>query len=185
MRPMRPSPRSRSSHARCSRHPTRLCTCSMSTRPPYHASWLRSWSRASSAPGAQIFVATVASARRPSSAAASARSAPPYIGEESNSRTPASRAAATTVRASRSSESNVLHVPSPTTGPRRRSSITGYGSCSRSSRPTFSSRAARKRGAPPGRDRLRSLAATSLTYSDVPHVPPRAPKGGTSPLRST
>src|SRR4029453_12377481 len=74
--------------------------------------------------GAQIFVATVASSRRPTSAAAGDRSAGPYIGPESMSRVPAPQAAETTSRPSSSSPPNVFHVPSPTTGPRRRSSIT-------------------------------------------------------------
>ena len=51
-------------------------------------------------------------------------SAPPYIGDESTSLVPAATAAPTTSRASRASAPNVFHVPSPTTGPNRRSSIT-------------------------------------------------------------
>jgi hypothetical protein len=71
---------------------------------------------------AQIFVAKVASERRPSSAAPRDRSAAPYIGDESKTPTPAPNAAFTTSRASDSSSSNVANVPSPTTGPSFRSS---------------------------------------------------------------
>src|SRR3954453_14162258 len=74
-------------------------------------------------PRDQIFVATTASSRRPSSASESELSAPPYIGDESNTRAHASSAAPTTSVASEASPLNVFHVPSPTTGPSRRSSI--------------------------------------------------------------
>jgi hypothetical protein len=53
-----------------------------------------------STPPDQIFVATSASPRRPSSAADTDASAPPYIGDESTSRIPAPKAASTTSRAS-------------------------------------------------------------------------------------
>ena len=72
-----------------------MCTCSTSTRP-YHSSWRAKCARPSSTDGDQIFVATNAPSRRPSSARASDASAPPYIGDESTSRVPASHAAATT-----------------------------------------------------------------------------------------
>ena len=78
----------RSSHSRCSRHATRLCTCSISTRPPNHSSCART------ARGPPRRSPPRSSSRRthvgatPSSAAPSERSAPPYIGDESTSRTP-------------------------------------------------------------------------------------------------
>ena len=122
IRPILPASRSASSHGRCSSHATRLWICSTSTRPN-QASWSAYWRRASSADGLQIFVSTTASSRRPSSARPSECSAAPYIGDESKQRLPASSAAPTTSRASGSSPLNVFHVPSPTTGPRRRSSI--------------------------------------------------------------
>src|SRR6266550_5577377 len=65
----------------------------------------------------------VVSPRRGASTAPSDDSAPRYIGEESNTPHPASNAASTTVRAAPASPPNVFHVPSPTTGPSRRSSI--------------------------------------------------------------
>ncbi len=50
---MRPASRSASSHGRCWRHATRLCTCSISTCPN-QSSWSASWARASSTDDAQI-----------------------------------------------------------------------------------------------------------------------------------
>src|SRR5204863_982716 len=66
--------------------------------------------------------ATTVPSRRSRNASASDSSAAPYIGEVSNTRVPASSAASTTARAIARSPPKVLHVPSPTTGPSRRSS---------------------------------------------------------------
>jgi hypothetical protein len=71
----------------------------------------------------EIFVATTASSRLPSSARASDSSASPYIGDVSSTRQPADVAASTIDRASARSPRNVPDVPRPTTGPRRRSSM--------------------------------------------------------------
>src|SRR5207237_9417283 len=71
----------------------------------------------------QIFGARPTGPRRASSAEASDASAAPYIGEVSTTRQPPATAASTIRPASSASPSNVLQVPSPTTGPRRRSSI--------------------------------------------------------------
>ena len=75
--------RSASSHGRCSRQATRLCTCSTSTRPNQRQ-LARELLAPSSTEPAQIFVATTRPSRRPSRAVASDSSAPPYIGDESN-----------------------------------------------------------------------------------------------------
>jgi hypothetical protein len=91
-------------------------------RPNQPSCWSKC-ARPSSTERDQIFVATIISSRLPSSAAASDASAPPYIGDESTSRPPGSNAASTTRRASAASLSKVRHVPRPTTGPSRRSSI--------------------------------------------------------------
>src|SRR5438067_3390469 len=91
----------------------------MSTRPSKSPSWARNWARPSSTDRVQILVATMASERRSPSARESTLSARPYIGEESTRRVPAANATSTTSRATCSccrERSNVLHVPSPTTG---------------------------------------------------------------------
>jgi len=72
---------------------------------------------------AQILVATATPWRQSRTMPLSARSAPSYIGDVSTTRQPPSRAASTTSRANAASSSKVAQVPSPTTGPSRRSSI--------------------------------------------------------------
>ena len=75
-RPMRPASRSASSHGRCSCHATRLCTCSISTRPK---SELRVDCAAPRRAGVQIFVATAS----PRGGRRAPRRAPPPRGRTS------------------------------------------------------------------------------------------------------
>ena len=91
---------------------------------PEEAALLSYCARPSSTLGVQIFVATVVSSRRDRRAQ---RRATPAHGRTSATsrrrRHPQPSAASTTARARATSPSNVRYVPSPTTGPSRRRSI--------------------------------------------------------------
>ena len=86
----------------------RGCAPARSRFAPYQRSWRLELVAPLVGRRAQIFVATAARSRRPSSAAASERSAEPYIGDESTTRQPASSGGADDVACKPSSSSNVL-----------------------------------------------------------------------------
>ena len=173
-----PASRSSSSHGRCSRHATRLCTCSISTRPN-QSSWFAELVLSLLERGCPDLRRHHGRSRRPSSAAPSERSAPPYIGDESKTRQPAPSAASTTSRASPRRASNVCHVPSPTTGPRRRSSISGVRP--RDHVPAAKRGARRTTDPRPGRGPCARAGARRTPRANRRRRPPRAARASPAP----